>query len=658
MALTPQQINELKAKYNIGGQPQSTGGNLSSPEDRIRNLRQSAITGGKPKESKGFFNKFADASGSALKFGAENFVNPVARGLMRPVVGLTKGVQSLVPGGKTGFEDVKTPFGTMNAFPTTSESVWETIDVGTSLIPFDEFARALKPVFEPVKEMASKVKSGFKSLKPSEEMIEKTLSNVGETMTGVERGRISRWYNLMKANPEKAEKVKQMITNNPQQPFRPLAEDISKNLVDMKTKARTAFDEAVEKSKIANPNKKYNLYNKIPKVSETVSKYNLAIEAVKDKAGNVVDYAVRPTTRTSPFKEQEIEALQELVDKMNIRDMSVDELMDVDKAFNKFFDTAVVERNKTLQAIGYDLVGKSRDFIDEALPEVNDANEMYRDYYETKKALSPIIDKYDEVKKGAESFLSNVYNLNKGKERADMMNAARKLGIDILDEARTIKDAMSLMELIPNTTKSRVSAIVRGTATALGVGSLNPALAIPALMANVMSSPQAYRNLIEIIAGKKTIGSMVKGAKDSIQLNTAEKILLQNIIKGLAASGVREGENTEGKINKADEDIDLGIDFKKLMGVSAGTLGASNPTGMITNRALSQAITKDLALLKYTPKPEQAAMLKSLGQGVVPEKLKNLRALFSTKGFNVNSLGTAILPMSPQKIQEMMAKGL
>lgn len=51
-----------------------------------------------------------------LKPATETFINPVAREFIRPVTSAVRGVQALVPGGKTGKESMQTPFGEVKPY--------------------------------------------------------------------------------------------------------------------------------------------------------------------------------------------------------------------------------------------------------------------------------------------------------------------------------------------------------------------------------------------------------------------------------------------------------------------------------------------------------------------------------------------------------------
>ena len=65
----------------------------------------------------GFFSRIADFGEKYfLKPATETFISPVAREFIRPVTSAVRGVQALVPGGKTGKESMQTPFGEVKPY--------------------------------------------------------------------------------------------------------------------------------------------------------------------------------------------------------------------------------------------------------------------------------------------------------------------------------------------------------------------------------------------------------------------------------------------------------------------------------------------------------------------------------------------------------------
>jgi hypothetical protein len=475
---------------------------------------------------KSMLGKFADKSGKVLDWGAKTFINPMGRAIAGSVVRPYKQVQKMIPGGKTGDEPVNTPWGTVNRKPTIKEAVSDVVEVGATFLPAEKLLLPL--------------------IKKSSKIAKSMFSSAGEVLTGVSKTNIDDWFNLVKKTPDKANKAKKIIEEFPDNPYLGLANKINNKLTGLKETAKTSFNEAVGTIKKNFPDTTFNLENKMPELNKTLNKFRLSIQQTKDKAGNFLSNAiVKPTTRTSPYTPQEIREINNLVGKMRVKDMSVDELLDFEKSVKKFLDDAIRKDNKELMKLGYDLVEDSAKFIDEVFPEVEGANKLYSNYYTAMKGIGKnLVDKSGQVKNiGAESYLGNILNLNKGVQRDNAVKAGKKLGIDILEEVKNIRNAKQLTELIPNTVKSRAAAVFRSIISAksfgvtAGAGAyFNPAVGVPALVLNILSSPNRYRGLLEILADtsrKLPISEIIK------KLSPREQLLIQNIVN----RGVRGVQN-------------------------------------------------------------------------------------------------------------------
>jgi hypothetical protein len=172
MALSQQQIEQIRKKYGY------KAANLPSSSAP---LQQAA--------KKSFLKKASDVSGKVLKTGADIFVNPIARALTRPFVETTKGIQSLLPGGKTGKETVKTPFGDItprDILPSSQgktalrQSAGETLDIALTGLPVQKVAGKL---LSPLAKRAEKIYQAV--LKPSDKLL-RTSPNL--IKTGIEKG--------------------------------------------------------------------------------------------------------------------------------------------------------------------------------------------------------------------------------------------------------------------------------------------------------------------------------------------------------------------------------------------------------------------------------------------------------------------------------------
>lgn len=538
MALTQQQIdavrNSLQAKQTTDTSGTASGGLTSEQIQAVRDKlsQKQAVTTTTPVEGKKpFLQKASDiAEKKFLKPLTESLVSPVAREVIRPFVSGVRGVQGMIPGGKQGTEPVKTPFGDVRPYSELSskEAVMGAVEVA-SFLPVEKlFVQPLK--------LLGKVG-------------QKALSGTGEVLTGVPKEKLSQWFNLARENPNKIERVKTMVKRNPQEPFLGLADEVGTKINELKEAARESFTKAVDISKEKYIDTTFNLENKLPELNETLNQFRLTVNQAKEKGKFLSKAVVTPTTRTSPFEEKEIKMVNQLVGKLRTKNMSVDELLDFDESVKQFLNNAVRTENKRLVALGSRLVEQSTKFVDEVLPEVAEANKQYRDYYKVAGTIGKnLLDKSGQVKKGAESYIGNLMNMNKGVARQEAIDASRLLGLDIVDEASNIKTAKELFELVPQTTKNRTMDAVRaivsgkflgeggsiaGKAGLAGAGILNPAL-LPALLVNIFSSPNAYRGLVEVIASKKPLADLIKTMKPE------EIVAIRKLISDVAGVPLKE----------------------------------------------------------------------------------------------------------------------
>lgn len=106
-----------------------------------------------PKVPKSFSERFKGAGKALeskfLKPATETFISPLAREVERPFVSAIRGIQGLVPGGKTGKEPVSTPFGEVKPITELkpSEAALGAAEVGLTVIPAEKVVgKLVKPV--------------------------------------------------------------------------------------------------------------------------------------------------------------------------------------------------------------------------------------------------------------------------------------------------------------------------------------------------------------------------------------------------------------------------------------------------------------------------------------------------------------------------------
>lgn len=432
-----------------------------------------------------------------------------------------------------GARKITTPFGLKEK----TGFVTVGADVALSVAPIEKL---LAPIFKPIVKVAAKAAKPL--LRPIKAAVKgvtkKIVPKIGEILTGVPADVIKRFSNKVKTNPAQIARVKDLIAKDVNQPFFGLVDDIAKKAQQLKVSANTAFTEAVESVKTRFPGKVFNLENKLSEMNKALNKFRLQVKQKRILGKLTGQVEVTPTTRTSPFTKKELGLVDDLVQKMRIKDMSVDELLDFDESVKSFFDFAVKQPTKKLQALAFELVGESRKFIDDVLPEVNQANKMFSEFFDITKKLSSVLKgTTGELKeKGAESFVSNVVNVNKGAIRKDVISAGKKLGIDIIDEVQIVKDVSQLVQLVPNTVRNRHLDFVKGALVAGGLATGNATTVVGAVLVNVITTPNRFRTFIELISKPRAKGLIKEGVKNTFnkiiqQLPKDEGLLLQNIIK-------------------------------------------------------------------------------------------------------------------------------
>lgn len=107
-----------------------------------------------------------------LKPVTENFVSPLAREFERPMVSVVRGVQGLVPGGKTGNEPMETPFGQVKPYSelSPSEAAKGVLELG-SVAPGKKVAEFGEKLASPLAARAEKLYMSY--LKPSKSLLAK-----------------------------------------------------------------------------------------------------------------------------------------------------------------------------------------------------------------------------------------------------------------------------------------------------------------------------------------------------------------------------------------------------------------------------------------------------------------------------------------------------
>jgi hypothetical protein len=544
---TPEQIKrryeEILAEKarSSSAVPTTTEGAKPTPEEiqaryqqiiNERNTQETKLPPAQP-DTRGFLEKTSDTLESKfLRPVTNTLVSPIARELQRPFVSAIRGIQGLIPGGKDGTESVNTPFGEVKPFSQLSskEAAMGAIEVG-SFLPVE------KLFIKPAQFLSKKLKGA--------------ATTAGEILTGVEKQKLNSFIDLAKNQPERLETIKKVVKTNPKEPFLGYAEEVAEKINTLKSTAQDSFVTAIDNAKKRAGNATFELENKLPKIKETLNDFRLTVNQLRDNGKFMSKARVSPLTRTSPYTDREVKQIQGLVDKMRVKNMSIDELLDFDDSVKRFLDDALKKDNKKLAALGARLVEDSTQFIDDLLPEVNNANQLYRDYYKLKGTIGKkLLNADGTVKQGAESFLGNLENLNKGATRKEVQELSKILGRDVVADVKDINTVKQLMETVPNTTKNRTIDIIRGVvgsqafSGAAGAAVLfNPAVAVPALLINIMSSPNVYRGFLEGISSGKPIAEVIKN------LPPEEIVAIRKLFSDVFGSPLKQAKDNQPNDN-------------------------------------------------------------------------------------------------------------
>jgi hypothetical protein len=167
--------------------------------------------------------------------------------------------------------------------------------------------------------------------------------------------------------------------------------------------------------------------------------------------------------------------------------------------------------------------GILRDDLQDAYKSLSDYHNLYDDFGKR------IINSDGTVKEGAESFLSNSANMNKGEIRNIINNASQKLGIDINDAVTVIKNAMKTESLFPDT-GSRTKDVVRSLLVGgVGVGAGGPvggvallAASSPKLISRVIQSSGKFFTQIDGLKLPKETSDLLKSIMIRAMLETGK----------------------------------------------------------------------------------------------------------------------------------------
>ena len=145
--------------------------------------------------------------------------------------------------------------------------------------------------------------------------------------------------------------------------------------------------------------------------------------------------------------------------------VSLDDARNILEKFNSAYDMIPLgggNKPTKFHAIVTGLKKSYEDILSQAVPELKDINRQYSLIRRVYNKYAPkLIDKdTGQFKQGAETYLSNLLNMNKGAEQKNIRALEELTGIPILDNIQALKDAQKLSNLFP-ATGSRTQDILR-----------------------------------------------------------------------------------------------------------------------------------------------------------------------------------------------------
>lgn len=324
-----------------------------------------------------------------------------------------------------------------------------------------------------------------------------TVKAAESVATGVPRDVLTR-----AATPEYAPRIEKaiaQIAETPNQPYLSLAQHTAQNLSARNTQVAKNITKSIEEFQKFQPNTRFNVAPKVPDIVRSLKSFEPSGLKVETRTATSISGKGKQTahivrSEQSPFSAREVELMQDLVDTMKKSDsVDVNNLLALRKKFGAAYDAVPLGVNgepKPYHAAVMAMKEATEKVIDDLLPaQLKKANDEYRRFEDLKTAFgNRIIDSQGNLKDGAEQFISNLGNLNKGELRSKVEQYKDLTGVDLVDEIQVLKDAQKLSPLFA-TTGNRTQDIFRALIVgALGIGTGGPAGSAVALG---LTSPRA-----------------------------------------------------------------------------------------------------------------------------------------------------------------------
>lgn len=312
---------------------------------------------------------------------------------------------------------------------------------------------------------------------------EKGVTKAASVASGVPQDVLER-----AASPERAamtERAIKHVLENEKEPYLDVATRAASSITAQQEKAAGMLSAAKQDFRDQFPDAAFDVRPKIPAIAAALDGFRSS-GLIVQKSGR--GYVIGRTAQSS-FTPQEVTKLNELFTKMNTaKAVNVDDLLALRQSLSTAYDAIPLGVNKTprpYHAAVMSLKAAAEPAIQDLLPDnLRKAFDEYAILQEMKDDIgNKLINGDGTLKDGAEQFLSNMVNTNKGNVRMNAQRFREITGLDLESEVQAIKDAQKLAPMFP-TTGSRTQDVIRALmVSGLGTFAGGPVGSIAAIAA-------------------------------------------------------------------------------------------------------------------------------------------------------------------------------
>ena len=284
-------------------------------------------------------------------------------------------------------------------------------------------------------------------------------------------------------NPEYATKVKanmEILESDTKNPYYNLAQRISDKTNSIVEEAKVSFREAA-KAEVAT-GKTFDIGARLKEILDKVAEFKIGkdikFDVIRNKKGQIAGYKLT-RGQYSPYTADEIGKLNGLInDIMSARSINADQLLALDQKFGSYYNA--IPEGATGPTPYHAAVMQLKEATEARISNMlsGDMKTAYDNYARMSRMRSDftnkIVDAKGDLKSGAEQFLANLTNRNKGQIQTSAKEYSDLLGMDVVAESQAINDATKFM-LTQAPTGGRVADVLNSylfAGTGAGVGAM------------------------------------------------------------------------------------------------------------------------------------------------------------------------------------------